>query len=83
MALQSGLAAADAILAGGGADAYEAAFAARAARQMRPAMALQALLDRPALHGLAVAAARLRPRLLTGLAARTRLPPRPVAARAA
>jgi menaquinone-9 beta-reductase len=83
MALQSGLAAADAILAGGGADAYEAAFADRAARQMRPAMALQALLDRPALHGLAVAAARLRPRLLTGLAARTRLPPRPVAARAA
>jgi flavin-dependent dehydrogenase len=75
IALESGIAAAEAILAARPAAAYEAAFLARARRQLRAAMALQALVDRPGLHGLAVAAVRAWPGLVRHVAAATRLPP--------
>lgn len=74
MALESGIAAAEAIIAGRPRHAFEAGFAARAGRQMRPAMRLQAAVDRPRLHRPAMAAARFAPGILSALARRTRLP---------
>jgi menaquinone-9 beta-reductase len=75
MALESGIAAAESIIAGRPRRAFEAGFARRAARQMRPAMRLQAVVDRPGLHRPAMSAVRFAPGLLAALARRTRLPP--------
>jgi menaquinone-9 beta-reductase len=75
MALHGGISAAEHMIAGRPRRAFETAFSRRAARQMRPAMRLQAVVDRPALHGPAMAAAKLAPGLLSALARHTRLPP--------
>jgi menaquinone-9 beta-reductase len=75
MALHGGISAAEHMIAGRPRRAFETAFSRRAARQMRPAMRLQAVVDRPALHGPAMAAAKLAPGLLPALARHTRLPP--------
>jgi menaquinone-9 beta-reductase len=74
MALHSGVSAAEHMIAGSPRRAFENSFWRRAVRQMRPAMRLQAALDRPALHGPVMAAAMVAPRLLSALARRTRLP---------
>ncbi len=77
LALASGGAAAEALLAGIPSAACIRAFRRRAARQMRPAMALQALIDYPALHRPLVALARRQPRLIRAAARITRLPQAP------
>lgn len=74
IALQSGLLAADQLAAGASRNAFEARLWERAARQMRPALRLQGLLDRAWLHPVAVRAAAAAPWLLTLGARRTRLP---------
>jgi menaquinone-9 beta-reductase len=74
IALDSGTAAAEALLAGAATEAYRASFVARARRQIAPAMALQAIVDRPRLHRPSVLAASALPRSLGWLAAVTRLP---------
>jgi menaquinone-9 beta-reductase len=74
MALQGGIAAAEHMLAGLTSAAFEAGFRKRASRQMRPAMGLQAVVDRPRLHWAAMTAVRLAPGLVTAFARWTRLP---------
>lgn len=74
IALQSGIAAAEAIIAGSNPAAYARSFGRRARRQLAPAMLLQGLVDRPALHGPAVALANAAPWTVRLIARRTRLP---------
>ncbi len=73
IALESGLLAAETILAGAPRRHYEARLYRRTSRQMRAARALQAIVDRPALHGLALAVAARVPALVAAGARRTRL----------
>ena len=74
IALRSGLLAAERLLAGSTRRDFGERLRALAARQMRPAMRLQGLVDRPWLHGPAVALCRRAPWLLVRGARRTRLP---------
>ena len=75
IALESGLLAAETIVAGAPRQRYERRLYRRTARQMRAARALQALVDRPALHGPALAIAGQAPSLLAAGARLTRLGP--------
>jgi menaquinone-9 beta-reductase len=74
IALESGRLAAQTMIAGAPRAVFAAQLHDRAARQMRPALRLQALIDRTWLHGPAVAAARRAPWLLALSARQTRLP---------
>lgn len=73
IALESGLLAADTIVEGAPRHRFEASLFRRASRQMGAARALQALIDRPALHGPALAVASRVPALLAAGARTTRL----------
>jgi len=74
LALASGIAAAEELLAGGSSASYLRAFRCRARRQMRCAMALQRLIDYPSLHHPLVALARRQPWMIRKAASLTRLP---------
>lgn len=74
LALASGIAAAEALLTGRSPAAYIRAFRPRAARQMRPAMALQFLIDYPSLHRPLARLAGWQPWLIRAAARGTRLP---------
>jgi flavin-dependent dehydrogenase len=73
VALYSGLAAARAWLDGQGAAAYQSRMIRRLKPQFRLAGGIGRLLETPATCGLSVAAARLVPHLVTGMASATRL----------
>ncbi len=73
IALESGLLAAETILAGAPRHHFEEKLHRRASRQVRAALALQALVDRPSLHGPALAIAARVPALLAAGARKTRL----------
>lgn len=73
IALESGVIAADALARGADAAECQARILRHAGPQVRQAMRLQRLLDRPRLHGPMVGMARAFPGLLRLSAARTRL----------
>jgi flavin-dependent dehydrogenase len=73
IALQSGVTAARAVLAGRPAAAYQQEFVGRLKPLFRLAAGIGRLLETPATCGISIAAARLMPALVSGLAAATRL----------
>ena len=73
IALYSGRAAARALLAGQSAATYQRELIRRLRPQFRLAGGIGRLLETPATCGISVAAARLVPRLVTGVVAATRL----------
>ncbi len=73
IALYSGLAAARAVLAGRPAATYQRELIGRLRPQFRLAGSIGRVLETPATCGIGVAAARLLPRLVTGMVAATRL----------
>ena len=73
IALYSGIAAAQAVLAGKGAAHFQNAAIGRLAAQFRWAGAVNMLFDSRATHGLSVAAARALPGVVTWIAQSTRL----------
>jgi menaquinone-9 beta-reductase len=75
IALESGLLAADTIVERGHHRDFEERLYRRASRQVRAARALQALVDRPALHEAALAVVSRAPALLAAGARATRLGP--------
>lgn len=79
IALRSGVLAADHMLEGRSGEAFAAAMRAETGRQMRWAMLLQGMLDRPRSHALAIAAAQAFPPLIAwgSLRTRLRMPPAP------
>jgi flavin-dependent dehydrogenase len=77
IALTSGLAAADAHLAGRSANQYQQAFCARAARPLGVAQGLRWAAERPVPRRLLVALARAAPRAAGWAALLTRIEPKP------